>query len=59
MSDPARILVVDDTPENVLLLSAVLGKKGYQVVTASSGAEALQLIATDRLTWSFSSVHAA
>ncbi len=47
MSDPARILVVDDTPENVLLLSAVLEKKGYQVVTASSGAEALQLIATE------------
>jgi adenylate cyclase len=49
MSAPARILVVDDTPENVLLLSAVLEKKGYEVVTASSGAEALQRIATERL----------
>jgi adenylate cyclase len=48
VSDPARILVVDDTPENVLLLSAVLEKKGYQVATASSGAEALELIATER-----------
>jgi adenylate cyclase len=47
VSDPARILVVDDTPENVLLLSAVLGNQGYKVVTASSGAEALQLIATE------------
>jgi class 3 adenylate cyclase len=47
VSDPARILVVDDTPENVLLLSVVLEKKGYQVVTASSGAQALQLIATE------------
>ena len=47
MSDPASILVVDDTPENVLLLSAVLENKGYKVVTASSGAEALQLIATE------------
>jgi DNA-binding response OmpR family regulator len=48
VSDPARILVVDDTPENVLLLSAVLESKGYEVVTASSGAEALQLIATEQ-----------
>jgi class 3 adenylate cyclase len=48
MSDPARILVVDDTPENVLLLSAVLESKGYQVITATSGAEALQRIATER-----------
>jgi adenylate cyclase len=48
VSGPARILVVDDTPQNVLLLSAVLEKKGYEVITASSGAQALQLVATDR-----------
>jgi len=48
VSDPARILVVDDTPQNVLLLSAVLEKKGYEVITASSGAQALQLVASDR-----------
>jgi class 3 adenylate cyclase len=48
VSGPARILVVDDTPENVLLLSAVLESKGYEVVTASSGVQALQLVASDR-----------
>ena len=48
MSGPARILVVDDTPQNVLLLSAVLEKKGYEVITASSGVQALQLVATER-----------
>ena len=48
MSSPARILVVDDTPQNVLLLSAVLEKKGYEVITASSGVQALQLVATER-----------
>jgi adenylate cyclase len=48
VSGPARILVVDDTPENVLLLSAVLEKKGYEVVTASSGVQALELVATER-----------
>ena len=41
MKSPPRILVVDDTPENVLLLSDLLASKGYDVVTAASGAEAL------------------
>jgi DNA-binding response OmpR family regulator len=48
VSDSARILVVDDTPENVLLLSAVLEKNGYEVVTASSGLQALQRVGTER-----------
>lgn len=38
-----RILVVDDGPVNAMLASSVLEKSGYQVQTASSGAEALVL----------------
>ena len=41
-----RILVVDDTPENVRLLDAVLSPRGYVVDTAASGAEALERLAT-------------
>jgi adenylate cyclase len=41
---PARILVVDDTPHNVKLLSDLLGGKGYAVARASSGREALEQI---------------
>jgi adenylate cyclase len=41
MNDPARILVVDDTPSNVKLLADILQAKGYAVVTATNGAEAL------------------
>ena len=41
MNDPARILVVDDTPSNVKLLADILQARGYAVVTASNGAEAL------------------
>ena len=41
---PSRILVVDDTPSNVKLLADVLGAKGYTVLTAASGAEALEAI---------------
>jgi adenylate cyclase len=38
---PAKILVVDDTPKNVKLLEDLLIAKGYSVVTALSGREAL------------------
>ena len=41
MTAPATILVVDDTPQNVRLLADLLTVKGYGVVTAASGAEAL------------------
>src|SRR6266704_1821141 len=47
MSDPARILVVDDTAANVKLLADVLTARGYAVTTASSGKEALDKVATD------------
>jgi class 3 adenylate cyclase len=45
MTSAARILVVDDTPQNVLLLADLLTSRGYAVVAAASGAEALQRIA--------------
>ncbi len=47
MTDPARILVVDDTAANVKLLADVLTARGYVVTTASSGKEALDKVATD------------
>ena len=48
MATPAKILVVDDTPQNVKLLTDLLTVKGYAVVTAASGAEALARIEADR-----------
>ena len=47
MSSPAKILVVDDTPNNVKLLADVLTVKGFTVATAASGEEALSKIAAD------------
>lgn len=41
MSESATILVVDDQPQNVRLMDAVLSPRGYRVLTAGSGAEAL------------------
>jgi adenylate cyclase len=44
MSDPATILVVDDRPESVQLISDLLAAEGYGVVTAYTGQEALDSI---------------
>ena len=41
MTEPPKILVVDDTPANVKLLVDLLGAKGYTAIAASSGEEAL------------------
>jgi adenylate cyclase len=44
MSDrAARILVVDDVPENVRLLEAVLEAHGYDIVSATDGQAALEV----------------
>jgi len=43
-----RILVVDDTPHNIKLLEAVLLPRDYQVLPATSGAEALAKVTAER-----------
>ena len=43
-----RILVVDDTPQNVKLLADLLSVKGYQVSTAANGEQALEKVAKDK-----------
>ena len=48
MTASAKILVVDDTPHNVKLLADLLAVKGYVVVTASSGAQALEKVETEQ-----------
>ena len=44
MTERATILTVDDQPANLRLLEAVLSPQGYQVITASSGEQALELL---------------
>ncbi len=48
-AEKINILLVDDRPSNLLSLRGVLADPGYNVVTAQSGEEALQLI----LRWDF------
>jgi adenylate cyclase len=42
-----RVLVVDDMPANVRLLEAVLEPAGFEVLSASSGPEALELVVAE------------
>jgi len=44
MREPARILVVDDVPDNVEILQMRLEAQGYEVATATDGLEALDKI---------------
>lgn len=49
MSEDPTVLVVDDLPQNARLLDAVLAPRGYRVVTAESGEEALRLLERESL----------
>ena len=46
MNPKSKILVVDDTPQNVKLLADLLGVQGFQVGVAYSGQEALDQVKT-------------
>ena len=43
-----KILAVDDVPQNVRLLEAVLTSNGFEVVTAATGEEALLRVLKDK-----------
>ena len=48
MSAKPKILAVDDTPENLRLVEALLAPQGYAVIAAASGSEALGLLDAER-----------
>ena len=43
-----KVLIVDDAPDIVVLLAAQLKGQGYEVLTANSGREALEIAAAER-----------
>ncbi len=45
-NEQVTILAVDDQPPNLRLLEAILAPRGYRVVTASSGEQAIELLPT-------------
>jgi two-component system, sensor histidine kinase and response regulator len=44
MSDDINILVVDDVPQNLVAIEALLGRPGLNIILAASGAEALEVL---------------
>ncbi|MGD9941722.1 MAG: PleD family two-component system response regulator [Burkholderiaceae bacterium] len=43
-----KILVVDDSPTERFFIADLLKKKGYQVITAEDGQEALRIVKAER-----------
>ncbi len=48
MSRSTKVLIVDDTPSSLTLLGDLLTLKGYSVLTAASGPEALKILESER-----------
>ena len=48
MNATSKVLVIDDTEQNIRLLDAVLSPHGYKVLTATSGREGLELVKAHR-----------
>ena len=43
----SNVLIVDDNPDNLLILQTILRKNGFRVRTAAGGREALALLAAE------------
>jgi two-component system alkaline phosphatase synthesis response regulator PhoP len=48
MSQKAKVLIVDDEPNNVDFLEQALEDSGYQLITATNGQEALNKIQSEQ-----------
>ena len=48
MSQKAKVLIVDDEPNNVDFLEQALEDSGYQLITATNGQEALNKIKSEQ-----------
>ncbi|MDX6201781.1 MAG: hypothetical protein QOJ83_1281 [Frankiales bacterium] len=46
---PSKILIVDDRPENLLALEAILSGLGYELLRATSGEEALKQLLVEEV----------
>jgi PAS domain S-box-containing protein len=47
LTDSATIMVVEDEPMNMMLITTVLGKMGFQVIKAGNGEQAIELLQTN------------
>src|SRR5215213_11858659 len=47
--EQSKILIVDDRPENLLALNALLAELNHTVIEANSGKEALKILLQDKI----------
>jgi len=52
-SEPIKFLLVDDTPENLIALEALLRRDGLEILKARSGFEALELLLVHEIALAF------
>jgi two-component system NtrC family response regulator len=57
MDDPIRVMVVDDEKDFLYTMEYWLKSKGYQVVTAANGLEAIEVIKKEALDIIFLDLH--
>ena len=57
MNDPIRVMVVDDEKDFLYTMEYWLKSKGYQVVTAANGLEAIEVIKKEALDIIFLDLH--
>lgn len=48
MADKKTILVIDDDPDIIETVQIILSAKGYQIISASSGRQGIELLRTSR-----------
>lgn len=56
-SDPVKFLIVDDTPQNLVALDALLRRDGLEILHAHSGPEALELLLSHEIALALLDVH--
>lgn len=54
---PVKLLVVDDVPENLIAMRALIARPGLQVLTAGGGTEALELLLQHEVALALLDVH--
>lgn len=56
-SEPVNLLIVDDVPENLVAMEALLRRDGLNILCASSGAQALELLLQHEVALALLDVH--
>jgi CheY-like chemotaxis protein len=57
VADPVNLLIVDDVPQNLVAMQALLQREGVNLLLAGSGAQALELLLEHEVALALLDVH--